>query len=179
MERAQRGDHDAFAALATGAGTSLLRVARLILRDADRAEDAVQEALVKAWRELPRLRDPDRFTAWLRRLVVNACYDESRRTRWRVEVRLLPTHDPAALDSTDVIDDRDAIERGFRRLTVEQRAVLVLYHYLGLTIEEVAQSLKMPAGTAKSRLHYAKSAMRAALEADARTTMAQHVERPA
>ena len=182
VERARHGDHDAFAALATAVGDRMFTVARMILRDVDRAEDAVQEALVRTWRELPTLRDPDRFEAWVRRLVVNACYDESRKVRRRGEVTLLaldgsragggwPSSERTAGDRTvddRTVDDRDQLERGFRRLPVDQRAVLVLHHYVGLPLPEVAEALGVPLGTAKSRLHYATRAMRAALDADER-----------
>ena len=90
VEAAQRGDHDAFEVLAKGAGDRLFAIARLILRDRDGAEDAVQEALVHAWHELPQLRDPERFAAWLYRLVVNACADQGRhQRRWSSQVRVL------------------------------------------------------------------------------------------
>ena len=168
VERARSGDHDAFTTLALAVGDRLYLTARLILRDSDRAEDAAQEALVRAWQELPRLRDPDRFEAWIRRTLVNACYDEAKRERRRAEVRILAdvgTPEPSA----DMIL-RDRLEAGFRRLPVDQRAVLVLHHYLGLSLAEVAEAVGVPLGTVKSRLHYATSSMRAALEADARLT---------
>lgn len=168
VEAAQRGDHDAFEVLATSAGDRLYAVAFLILRAADLAEDAVQEALVRAWRQLPALRDPDRFDAWLHRLVVNACADQGRQLRrWSQQVRLLPP-ETAAGDHASSVADRDQVERGFRRLKPEQRAVLVLHHYSGLSAAEIAQVLGIPEGTARSRLHYATAALRAALEADAR-----------
>lgn len=168
VELARAGDHDAFTTLAMGVGDHLYRVARLIMRDVDRAEDAVQNALVRAWQQLPRLRDPDRFDAWIRRLVVNACYDEARRERRRAVVRLLS--DSAAPDRTAEIIVRERLESGMHRLPVEQRAVLVLHHYVGLSLEEVALAVSSPLGTVKSRLHYATRAMRAALEADDRAS---------
>jgi RNA polymerase sigma-70 factor, ECF subfamily len=168
VEAAARGDHDAFAALASAAVDRLYGTAFLIVRDADRAEDAVQDALVKAWRQLSRLRDVDRFDAWLTRLVVNACYDEGRRIRRRAEVRLLPTHDRPAGDPGMQVIDRERLERGFRRLPLEQRAVLVLGQHLGLSHPEIAELLDIPLGTVKSRMRYALDAMRAGLEADDR-----------
>lgn len=168
VELAMRGDHDAFAALAGAAADRLYALARMILRDADRAEDATQEALVKAWRELPRLRDPDRFEPWLRRLLVNACYDEVRRGGRRAEVRLIPLAEPSAGDPGPSIVDRDRVDRGLRRIPVEQRAVLVLHHHLGLTHVEIAETLGIPLGTVKSRLRYALDGIRAAIEADDR-----------
>jgi RNA polymerase sigma-70 factor (ECF subfamily) len=169
VEQAQRGDREAFGVLARTRADRLYAIAQRILRDVDRAEDAMQQALVIAWRELPRLRDPDRFDAWLNRLLVNACYAEARgRREWSANIRILQIDGPATADATNEIADRDQLERGFRRLPPEQRALLVMYHYLGLSPAEVAETLGIPAGTARSRLHYAHRAMRAALEADAR-----------
>ena len=169
VERAGGGDHDAFALLA---GASIARIeatARLILRDGELAQDAVQDALIRAWRDLPGLRDPDRFEAWLHRLTLNACLDAARRRRRRpIEVEL--TVEPPALgDSAGLIDDRDQLERGFRRLSVEQRAVLVFHYYLGLSVPALAETLGIPPGTAYSRLHRALEAMHAALLADDQT----------
>ena len=171
VEQAQRGDREAFAILARTRGDRLFGIARRILRDVDLAEDAVQQALVIAWRELPRLRDPDRFDAWLQRMLVHACYAEARRKRaWISTVRALPIDGPAGPDDFASLIDRDEVERGFRRLPPEQRAILVLHHYLGLGLNEIGEVLDIPAGTARSRLHYAHRAMRALLEADARPT---------
>ena len=172
VEAAQRGDHEAFEVLASAAADRLYAIARLILRDRDGAQDAVQEALVHAWRELPGLRDPDRFGAWLHRLVVNACADQGRhQRRWSAEVRVIRA-EPETADGAGPFADRDQLERGFRRLKPEQRAVVVLHFYLGLPVPEVAETLGIPVGTAKSRLHYAIEALRAALEADARQLVA-------
>jgi RNA polymerase sigma-70 factor (ECF subfamily) len=168
VEAARRGDHEAFEVLATSAGDRLYAVARLILRSTDLAEDAVQEALVRAWQQLPALRDPDRFDAWLYRLVVNACADQGRQLRRSSErVRLLPLHSSVS-DETASIADRDQLDRAFGRLKPEQRAVVVLHHYSGFSAAEIARMLEIPEGTARSRLHYATEAMRAALQADAR-----------
>ena len=173
VEQAQRGDREAFAILARSRGDVLFGIARRILRDVDLAEDAVQQALVIAWRELPRLRDPDRFDAWLQRTLVHACYAEARRKRaWIANVRVLPVDGPAGSDELASLVDRDEVERGFRRIPPEQRAILVLHHYLGLGLTEIGDVLDIPAGTARSRLHYAHRAMRALLEADARPTAA-------
>ena len=169
VERARGGDHDAFASLAAAAISRLDSAAWLILRDAEQAKDAVQNALVRAWRDLPTLRDPDRFDAWLNRLVVRACIDEARRLRrHRVDVELTPLMTPSVDGLESRIVDRDQIERGFLRLEPEMRAVIVLHHYLDLSLPDVAASLGIPLGTAKSRLHRALALMRAALEADAR-----------
>jgi RNA polymerase sigma-70 factor (ECF subfamily) len=171
VEAARGGDHEAFEALAMAAGDRLYAIACLILRDRQRAEDAVQEALVHAWRELPGLRDPDRFEAWLRRLLINACADEGRyQRRWSTEVRMIRS-EPTTDDSAGFLADRDQLERGFRRLKPEQRTVVVLHFYVGLPVPEIAETLGIPAGTVKSRLHYATAALRAALEADARGTV--------
>jgi len=169
VERARRGDHDAFAALAGAAISRLDSAARLILRDPDQAKDAVQETLVRAWRDLPTLRSPDRFDAWLHRLLVRACIDEARRLRrHRVDVELTLIDAPAAADMTSFTADRDQLQRGFNRLEPEARALIVLHHYLDLPLPEVAIALGIPLGTAKSRLHRALGSMRAALDADAR-----------
>jgi RNA polymerase sigma-70 factor (ECF subfamily) len=171
VERARRGDHDAFAALAGTAISRLDGAAWLILRDVEQAKDAVQNALVRAWRDLPTLRDPDAFDAWLNRLVVRACIDEARRLRrHRVDVELSDLHlaMPSIAGFESAVADRDQIERGFLRLTPEMRAVIVLHHYLDLPLPAVAASLGIPEGTAKSRLHRALGQLRAALDADAR-----------
>jgi RNA polymerase sigma-70 factor (ECF subfamily) len=168
VARAMAGDHDAFAALANANVDRLYALARVIVRDADRAEDAIQEALVRAWRELPRLRDPARFQAWLRRLVVNACYDEGRRIMSRSEVVLLSDHHPSIGDDSSGVIDRDRLDRAFRRLPIEQRVVVVLNHVEGLSHEEIAATLGLPLGTVKSRVRYALAGLRSALEADDR-----------
>ncbi|HEY8846049.1 MAG TPA: RNA polymerase sigma factor [Candidatus Limnocylindrales bacterium] len=179
VELAQRGDEEAFADLTRAVGDGLLAIAYRILRDVNRAEDAVQQALVTAWRELPTLRDPDRFEAWLRRLLVHACYAEARRQRrWAVNVRLLPIHESASGDDAiATVADRDQLERGFRRLSPEQRAIFVFHHHLGLTLTEIADELGVPLGTVKSRLFYATSTLRAALDADARAVTSPSTER--
>jgi RNA polymerase sigma factor (sigma-70 family) len=169
VERARRGDHDAFAALAGAAIFRLDAAARLILRDPDQAKDAVQETLVRAWRDLPTLRSPDRFDAWLHRLLYRACIDEARRLRrHRIDVELTPIDSPSVGDGLSVPNDRDQLERGFSRLEPEARALIVLHHYLDLPLPDVANVLGIPLGTAKSRLHRALQAMRAALDADDR-----------
>jgi RNA polymerase sigma-70 factor (ECF subfamily) len=163
-----RGDHDAFAALIGAASTRLYALACLILRDSDRGEDAAQDAFIRAWRELPRLRDPERFDAWLRRLVVNSCYDETRRSKRRAEVTLRSVGDRSVTDTSMAFAESERVERAFRRLPLDQRSVLVLQHYFSLSHVEIAETLAVPLGTVKSRVRYGIAAMRAALEADDR-----------
>jgi RNA polymerase sigma factor (sigma-70 family) len=169
VERAMSGDHDAFSELARVSVGRLLVIARLILHDEPAAEDATQEALVAAWRHIRGLRDPDRFDAWLHRLLINECHREARKGRTRSSRELhLPAFDAPEPDATRLLMDRDQLDRGFRRLDVAHRAVIVLYYYVGLRPEEAAEVLGLPAGTVRSRLHRAMQQMRAALEADAR-----------
>jgi RNA polymerase sigma-70 factor (ECF subfamily) len=171
VEAARRGDREAYADLIRSRSDRLFAIAQRILRDVDRTEDAVQEALVIAWRDLPGLRDPDRFDAWLRRLLVRSCVAEAQRERRLVAtLRVLPIDLPSATDDYLSVVDRDELERGFRRLPVQQRAILVLRHYAGLETAEIADALGIPDGTVRSRLHHAHRAMRAALDADARVT---------
>jgi len=168
--RARNGDRDAFATLVRQHLPWMDGVARLTVRDPDIARDAVQEALVRAWRALPSLRDPDLFQAWLRRLLVHACIDELRRTRRRLvsEVELTDLHHPDIGDASLSAADRDALERAFRRLDPVQRSVVVLHYYQDLTVTETAAALEMPVGSVKSTLSRSRDAMRAALEADER-----------
>jgi len=169
VERASRGDREAFASLAAANVDHCYGLAYRILRDAHRAQDATQQALLGAWRDLPTLKDHERFEAWLHRLVVNACYAEARTDRrWVARVRLISTEPPIAPDTSSSVADRDELERGFRRLSPEQRAVVVLHHHLGYPLTEIAETLGIPVGTARSRLHYATRQLRAAIEADAR-----------
>ena len=171
VERAQRGDAEAFDTLARMVGDRCLAIAVRILRELDLAEDAVQAALVMAWTDLRGLRDPSRFEPWLHKILTNACYAEAkRRRRWSEGLRIVPVAGASNPDDYLTVDDRDLLERAFRRLTLEQRAVLVFHHYLGLSISEVAARTELPVGTAKSRLHHATRALKASIEADARAT---------
>ena len=168
--RAQRGDREAYALLASTLAGRFLAVARRVLRDLDLAEDATQQALLSVWQDLPQLRDPARFEAWSYRILVRACYVEGRRERrLGPNLRLLAT-EPSAVDGLDSVVDRDQLDRGFRRLSIEHRSVVVLYHYLDLPLDRIAEILGIPVGTAHSRLHHAMRAMRAALDADLRLT---------
>ena len=179
VEQARRGDREAFGVLATGAVDRLYGIARMILRDTELAEDATQEALVRAWRDLPTLRDVERFDAWLYRLIVNACADVGRhRRRWRSEITVLGA-EPAESDRASELADRDQLERGLRRLTDAQRTILVLHYYIGLSLPDAASTLDIPIGTAKSRLHYAIDALRAAIAADERPAGSRREERTA
>ena len=175
--RAQHGDKSAYALLAGSFADQFLGIARRILRDLDLAEDATQQALLAIWQDLPTLRDPGRFEAWSYRLLVHACYAEGRKQRrWAPNLRILPLDEPVADDPLSSVVDRDALERGFRRLTIDHRTVVVLYHYLDKPLDEIARILEIPVGTAHSRLHHAMRALRAALDAD-RRPMAQEVAR--
>ena len=166
---AQDGDREAFGVLAGGAVDRLYAIARLILRDPELAEDATQDALVRAWRDLPSLRDVERFDAWLYRLIVRSCADVGRhRRRWRAEITILSA-EPVEPDRTSELADRDQLERGLRRLSGTQQTILVLHFYVGLNPSETADALHIPVGTAKSRLHYAIEALRAAIAADERS----------
>jgi len=171
VERAITGDEEAFTSLMVVAGDRLLAIAFRILRDVGRAEDAVQTAFVSAWRDLPSLRDPLLFDAWLTKLLVRSCYAEAARNRrWSSNIRELPVDGPTTIDSTLTVGDRDQLERAFGRLSAEQRAIFVLHHYAGWSQAELAQNLDLPIGTVKSRLHYAAQILRAAVAADARTS---------
>jgi RNA polymerase sigma-70 factor (ECF subfamily) len=163
--RAQEGDETAFAAITQAIGGRLHRVALRILRNQHAAEDATQQALVDIWRKLPTLRDPSRFDAWSYRFVVNACSDEARR-RKRSLPDLHVSREPVTPSPASIVDDRDQLERGFERLSMDHRAVIVLHHYLDLTLEDTATALGISTGTAKSRLNRAMTKLRMALEAD-------------
>jgi len=165
VERARSGDQEAFADLVHQISDTLLGVARRILRDPGLAEDVLQNALVTIWRKLPHLRDADHFEGWAFRILVHACYADARRNRrWASTIHVL--HPDVASDVDDIkkVSDRDELEQAFRRLPLDQRAVFVLHHHVGLSLVAIAQTLGIPDGTARSRLHYATRALRAALE---------------
>jgi RNA polymerase sigma-70 factor (ECF subfamily) len=168
VERAQHGDRDAYASIATNASHRLFAVALRILRDHDAARDALQTTLVEIWRDLPDLRDPERFEAWSYRLVVNACNAAQRRARRTIAAAESLPSSVSVGDSQSQVALRDELERAFMRLTVDQRAVLVLQYYQDLSVAEIATSLGVSPGTVKSRLHAARRVMRAAIDADSR-----------
>jgi RNA polymerase sigma-70 factor (ECF subfamily) len=172
VELAQAGDRDAYEALARASTSRLYLTAHRILHDTDKADDAVQQTLVAIWRELPSLRDPDRFEAWTYRLVVRFCLSESRRVR-RSGVREIPLDDmlPARTDAYAETDLRDQLARALRELSVDHRTVVVLHHYAGMPVGEIADILGVPYGTVGSRLHHATRALRAAISAGERSVI--------
>ena len=173
VELARSGDHEAFADLVRDAAVRLDGAARLMLRDPELARDAVQEALIRAWRDLSGLRDPDRFDTWLHRLTVNACLDLARRRQRRAkEIELTPLHAPWVGDSTNAFLDRELLGVALRRLDPEWRALVVMHYYLGMPVPEAAASLGIPLGTAKSRLHRAVTEMRSVVVGDSQPILA-------
>jgi RNA polymerase sigma-70 factor (ECF subfamily) len=171
VEQARNGDPAAFDALVDLVGDRCFAIAYRITRDHALAEDAVQQAFILAWRGLPRLRDPHRFEPWLQRLLVNACYQELRQLRrWKERVTPLTMEAPVATDPYRSADDREALDRAFRRLSPDRRAIFVLHHHAGMPLAELAEVVGLPVGTVKSRLHYATDVLRAALAADERLT---------
>ena len=178
VQRARAGDHAAFRELVDLEGDRCLAVAYRIVRDVERAEDAVQQAFLTAWRSLPQLRDPERFEPWLHRLLVRACYEEAKRFRgWSSHTHVIAVDPATPGDFTSGIADRDALDRAFRQLSPEHRAVMVLRHYLDMPLATVADVVGVPVGTVKSRLHHATRALRTSLDADSRVALPE--ERPA
>jgi RNA polymerase sigma-70 factor (ECF subfamily) len=178
VERAKRGDHDAFAQLAGAAIARLDAAARLILRDPELARDAVQEGFIRAWRNLPALREPERFDAWLRQLVVHSCIDITRHRRRRaIEVELTPIDSPAIADFASAIVDRELLDVALRHLDPDWRAVVVLHYFLGMPLPDVARSMGIPLGTAKSRLHRSLGAMRTSIATDEVAGALAHVSK--
>jgi RNA polymerase sigma-70 factor (ECF subfamily) len=181
IDRARAGDHAAFTELVHEATGKLRRIAGRILADPDTAEDVLQTALMTIWRELPRLRDSACFDGWAYRIVVNACYEEAPRSRrWMAADRELPADRADPSDHSRTLADRDELERAFRAIPPDQRAVFVLHHHVGMPLVLVAESLGIPNGTARSRLHYATRALRAAFESGRRerTDPPGAIERP-
>lgn len=168
VEQAQRGDREAFTSLAFDLSDRLFAVAHRILRDFDSAGDALQVTLFRLWRDLPSLRDPDLVEAWAYRVLVRTCHDQLRKQRRQPPMLQVVPNDEVEPDASAAVADREQLERAFRTLSAEQRAAIVLQYYRGLTLDEIAVILRVPVGTVRSRLHYAKRALRAAMEADAR-----------
>ncbi len=180
VERAQAGDHDAFAVLVRGSFDRAYGVAKLILRDEDRAQDAVQEACVQAWKHVRALRDPEAWDAWLHRLVVRACYRSARQARRRdlVELHVVPDREPAnQADFARSLADRDQMGRALGRLPMDQRAVMVMHFYLDLPLTEAAEVLDIPVGTAKSRLHRGLETLRELMSGEASRGLSRVGER--
>jgi RNA polymerase sigma-70 factor (ECF subfamily) len=174
VERAMGGDQDAFSTLAAESVDGCYRIAYRILRDPHRAQDATQQALLGAWKDLPTLREPERFDAWLHRLVVHACYVEARsERRWTARVRLISNDTALEPDVARSVAARDELEQAFRTLTPEQRAIVVLHHHLGYPLTEIAATLGIPEGTARSRLHHAVRRLRTVLDVDNTALMTQ------
>ena len=168
VRRVQQGDHDAFERLAAASIDRLHAIAWRVLRDPAAADDAVQDCLVRAWRDIRALRDPDRWDAWLYRLLLNSCRDEQRRSRRRpVAVRIELAEHQRTSGGMDDVARRDELEQGFRKLSVEHRMALALHFYLDLRPREIAHALGIPEGTVLSRLHYGSRALRVALESPA------------
>jgi RNA polymerase sigma-70 factor (ECF subfamily) len=173
---ARQGDREAFAVLARTVSDRLYAIAYRILRDPDSAEDALQRALIAIWDDLPGLREPDRFEAWATRLLVRTCYREAAAEHRQARVRTLHLVGAAAEpDIAGIVAQRDLLERGFRRLSGDHRAILVLRFYLDATVPEIARTLGIPEGTAESRLHYALHSLRAELDAAARSEPSREV----
>ena len=178
VRRAQQGDRGAFAQLADEVLDRFLAIAHRILRDGALAEDATQAALLGIWRDLPRLREPDRFGAWSTRLLVNACYSEARRAkRWLPNLPLEAAPEPIARDELGPVLDRDLLERAFHEIPVDQRAVIVLHHYVGMPTKTVAQALEVPEGTVRSRLHRGMTSLRSAMSEPSAMPLAQEATR--
>ena len=181
VERAQAGDHEAFGDLVAVSYRRLYGIANLILRDPDRAQDAVQEALVLAWRHMRALRDADAWDAWLYRLTVRSCYKTARNARRRdvIELHVEPDLDPVAIaDASWSVDERDRLNRALDRLPLDQRAVMVLHFYVDLPLSEAAAVLGIPVGTAKSRLHRGLEAMRFVMRVEPEARLRLAPERP-
>jgi RNA polymerase sigma-70 factor (ECF subfamily) len=157
---AQAGDREAFAALVDLETDRAHRLTYAVLRSAPDAEDALQDAFLRAWRDLPMLRDPDRWSAWFRRLVLTASLDRARRIRVR---RLEPLGNGELQASSDVtpgLAEQEEVLQAIAQLRPEDRALIQLRYSLDLTLPDAAEALGIPLGTAKSRLHRALARLR-------------------
>ena len=170
VEQAKLGDREAFTRLAFELSDHLFAVAHRILRDFDAAGDALQVTLLRIWLDLPSLRDPDRFEAWAYRVLLRACQDQLRRQNRQPRTLHLLAADGIAADPALAIVNREQLDRAFRTLTTEQRAAIVLQYYRDMSLPQIAEVLQVPIGTVRSRLHYAKRALRSAIDADSRPT---------
>lgn len=169
VNRARHGDELAYAELFAMHVDRCFAIAYRILRDVERAEDATQQALLLAWRDLPQLRDAERFEPWLQRLLINQCYQMAgRQRRWISHIRTLPMETAVERDPYLAIEEREILDHAFAGLSPEQRAVFVLHHHIGLPLGSIASTLDVPLGTVKSRLHYATRLLREALTEDRR-----------
>jgi RNA polymerase sigma-70 factor, ECF subfamily len=186
VERARAGDHAAFSILAQDSLGRVYGAAKLILRDQDRTEDAVQEALLLAWRHVAAIRDPDAWDSWLYRLTVRACYRLAGSPAARRVAKLDVRAEGAAArrastepDFTRTVVERARIMAALDGLPLEQRAVIVLHFYLDLPLTHAAAVLEVPPGTAKSRLHRGLETLRASLGEESEGVAAAMRERPA
>jgi len=170
VERAQRGDLDAFASIAFELSDRLMGLAHRILRDHGAAEEALQVALLRIWKDLPSLREPDAVDAWAARILVRACQDSLRHTRRSGRVLQLLPQEGYVEDPSAGFGERQELERAFGTLSADHRAVVVLHYYRDLSLADIAGTLDIPIGTVRSRLHYARRALRGALEAEAAPT---------
>jgi RNA polymerase sigma-70 factor, ECF subfamily len=171
LDRARDGDSSAFDALVEARVGQMLRLAMAIMGDEAEARDAVQDALVAAWRQLSSLRDPGAFDAWLTRILVNRCRKGIRRVGVRrvheVPVEAAEAIVDAAGDVGGAVAERRALERAFDRLSIDDRTLLVLHHLEGRPLPSIAEALGIPVGTAKSRLAKARQSLGQALEREA------------
>ena len=170
IARASNGDAGAFEELLVGRLDRLFRIACAILGNEADAADATQDACLSAWRELPRLRDEQRFEAWLSRVLVNACRMRLRRRSRVREIAILPEHDRPAdrADHPSRLEDIESLDRAFGRLDVGARSILVLHHMEHRPVSEIAAALGVPVGTLKWRLHEARKQLAKALDEEGR-----------
>ena len=172
IEAARLGDREAFDAIVRLRLDTVYRTAFTILGHEADAQDATQETFVAAWRNLPRLRDVDRFDAWLGRITINACRMAMRRrgSVREISIDLPDTQQPATggIGETAAAAEAEVFDRAFAHLSVDDRAILVLHHHQELGIAEIADRLGVPNGTVKSRLHRARHALERALERENR-----------
>lgn len=169
VREASEGRAEAFEALVHRYGSDMYRLARAIVGPDD-ASDVAQEAFVAAWRDLPRLRQPERFEPWLRKIVVNRSRNalRARRRRPTEPLENMPDREPATpgADFRDAVHARDTLEAAFNQLSADHRAAVVLHYGIDLSIRDTAEAMGVAVGTAKSRLHTALGRLRAVLEAD-------------